>query len=272
MPIKAVDETRVRHRCRLRFGFRRDDVQVKSWPRRASSSARFSDAVKELPGAGPASTSGRSSAYRDNYLRHAEQRPCSPTAASCYIPKDVQAVRWSCPLTSASTPSQHRPVRADTDRRRRGVFASATWRAAPPLMRDENQLACSRGRAGGSDGQAPRSSTARSKTGTPATLNHRQGRHLQLRHQARQVCKGVNSKISWTQVETGSAITWKYPSRASCTGDNSGRRVLLRSPDQRPSQQADTGTKMIHLGKNTRSTIVSKGISRATGQNTTAAW
>jgi Fe-S cluster assembly protein SufB len=79
-------------------------------------------------------------------------------------------------------------------------------------------------------------------------------------------CRGVNSKISWTQVETGSAITWKYPS-CILQGDNSvGEFYSVALTNN--YQQADTGTKMIHLGKNTRSTIVSKGISAGHGQNT----
>ncbi len=79
-------------------------------------------------------------------------------------------------------------------------------------------------------------------------------------------CAGVNSKISWTQVETGSAITWKYPS-CILQGDNSvGEFYSVALTNN--YQQADTGTKMIHMGKNTRSTIVSKGISAGRGQNT----
>src|SRR5215472_8637130 len=79
-------------------------------------------------------------------------------------------------------------------------------------------------------------------------------------------CRGVNSKISWTQVETGSAITWKYPS-CILQGDNSvGEFYSVALTNN--YQQADTGTKMIHMGKNTRSTIVSKGISAGHGQNT----
>jgi len=79
-------------------------------------------------------------------------------------------------------------------------------------------------------------------------------------------CEGSGSKITWTQVETGSAITWKYPS-VILKGDNSVGEfysVALTAG----KQQADTGTKMIHIGKNTRSTIVSKGISAGNGQNT----
>jgi Fe-S cluster assembly protein SufB len=79
-------------------------------------------------------------------------------------------------------------------------------------------------------------------------------------------CLGVNSKISWTQLETGSAITWKYPG-CLLMGENSvGEFYSVAVTNNR--QQADTGTKMIHMGKNTRSTIVSKGISAGHGQNT----
>ena len=81
----------------------------------------------------------------------------------------------------------------------------------------------------------------------------------------RGLCKGRNSKISWTQVETGSAITWKYPS-CILQGDNSiGEFYSVAAVNN--FQQADTGTKMVHIGKNTRSTIVSKGISAGHGQN-----
>ncbi len=81
----------------------------------------------------------------------------------------------------------------------------------------------------------------------------------------RGACRGENSKISWTQVETGSAITWKYPS-VLLEGDNSiGEFYSVALTNN--YQQADTGTKMVHIGKNTSSTIVSKGISAGQGQN-----
>jgi Fe-S cluster assembly protein SufB len=81
----------------------------------------------------------------------------------------------------------------------------------------------------------------------------------------RGLCKGNNSKISWTQVETGSAITWKYPS-VILQGDNSiGEFYSVAVTNNR--MQADTGTKMIHIGKNTRSTIISKGISAGESNN-----
>jgi Fe-S cluster assembly protein SufB len=82
----------------------------------------------------------------------------------------------------------------------------------------------------------------------------------------RGACRGRNSKISWTQVETGSAITWKYPS-CILQGDNSQGEFYSVAITNN-YQQADTGTKMIHLGKNTRSRIISKGISAGHAQNT----
>ncbi|MBD2578829.1 Fe-S cluster assembly protein SufB [Oscillatoria sp. FACHB-1406] len=81
----------------------------------------------------------------------------------------------------------------------------------------------------------------------------------------RGLCKGVNSKISWTQVETGSAITWKYPS-CVLVGDNSvGEFYSIALTNNK--QQADTGTKMVHIGRNTRSRIISKGISAGGSKN-----
>lgn len=81
----------------------------------------------------------------------------------------------------------------------------------------------------------------------------------------RGICKGNRSKICWTQVETGSAITWKYPSVILRGDDSVGEFYSVALANL--AQQADTGTKMIHLGKNTRSTIISKGISAGKGQN-----
>jgi Fe-S cluster assembly protein SufB len=79
-------------------------------------------------------------------------------------------------------------------------------------------------------------------------------------------CRGARSHISWTQVETGSAITWKYPSCVLTGDDSVGEFYSVALANN--YQQADTGTKMIHIGRNTRSTIVSKGISAGHGQNT----
>lgn len=82
----------------------------------------------------------------------------------------------------------------------------------------------------------------------------------------RGACRGKRSKISWTQIETGSAITWKYPSVILQGDDSVGEFYSVALTNHH--QQADTGTKMIHIGKNTRSTIISKGISTGFGQNT----
>jgi Fe-S cluster assembly protein SufB len=82
----------------------------------------------------------------------------------------------------------------------------------------------------------------------------------------RGLCAGFRSKISWTQVETGSAITWKYPSCILKGDESVGEFYSVAVTNNR--QQADTGTKMVHLGKNTKSTIISKGISAGRGQNT----
>jgi Fe-S cluster assembly protein SufB len=82
----------------------------------------------------------------------------------------------------------------------------------------------------------------------------------------RALCQGKNSKVSWTQVETGSAITWKYPSCVLAGEDSVGEFYSVAVTGNR--QQADTGSKMIHLGKGSRSTIVSKGISSGTSDNT----
>src|SRR5690348_15142534 len=82
----------------------------------------------------------------------------------------------------------------------------------------------------------------------------------------RGACRGPTSKISWTQVETGSAITWKYPSVILQGDESVGEFYSVALTNHK--QQADTGTKMIHIGKNTKSTIVSKGISAGNGQNT----
>ncbi len=82
----------------------------------------------------------------------------------------------------------------------------------------------------------------------------------------RGACRGARSKISWTQVETGSAITWKYPSCILEGDDSIGEFYSVAITNNR--QQADTGTKMTHIGRNTRSTIISKGISAGHGQNT----
>ena len=153
-------------------------------------------------------------------------------------------------------------VRADADHRRRGQL-----RLLPRGLhrtRCATRTSCTRPSSSSSRSTTPRSSTRRSRTGTPATSRARGGIYNFVTKRGK--CLGKRSKISWTQVETGSAITWKYPS-CILQGDNSiGEFYSVAVTNN--YQQADTGTKMIHIGKNTKSTIVSKGISAGHGQNT----
>jgi Fe-S cluster assembly ATP-binding protein len=109
----------------------------------------------------------------------------------------------------------------------------------------------------------PRSNTAPCRTGIPGDENGVGGIYNFVTK--RGLCKGKNSRITWTQVETGSAITWKYPSCILLGDGSKGEFYSVAVVNN--MQQADTGTKMIHIGKNTSSTIVSKGISAGRGQN-----
>ena len=110
----------------------------------------------------------------------------------------------------------------------------------------------------------PRSSTRPCRTGIGATRKGRGGVYNFVTK--RGACRGKRSKISWTQVETGSAITWKYPSCVLQGDDSVGEFYSVALTNNR--QQADTGTKMVHIGKRTRSRIVSKGISAGRSDNT----
>ena len=123
-------------------------------------------------------------------------------------------------------------------------------------MRDENQL-----HAAVVELVAEQDATIKYSHGPELVPGRRrwQGRHLQLRDQARPVPGCPQPKISWTQVETGSAITWKYPSCMLMGDDSVGEFYSVAVTNN--LQQADTGTKMHHIGKNTRSIIISKGIS-----------
>ena len=130
-------------------------------------------------------------------------------------------------------------------------------------MRDENQLHAAVVELVALDNATIKYSTVQNwypgnpKTGAGGIYNFVTKRGL---------CAGQNSRISWTQVETGSAVTWKYPS-CILKGDNSvGEFYSVALTNN--LQQADTGTKMIHIGKNTKSTIISKGISAGKGQQT----
>ena len=110
----------------------------------------------------------------------------------------------------------------------------------------------------------PRSSIRPSRTGTRATPTGKGGIYNFVTK--RGDCRGDRSKISWTQVETGSAITWKYPSCILRGDDSSGEFYSIAVSNG--YQQVDTGTKMTHLGKNTKSRIISKGIAAGHSQNT----
>ncbi len=129
-------------------------------------------------------------------------------------------------------------------------------------MRDENQLHAAVVELVALDGAQIKYSTV--QNWYPGDAEGRGGIYNFVTKRGK--CAGKRSKISWTQVETGSAITWKYPSCILAGDDSVGEFYSVALTNNR--QQADTGTKMIHLGRRTRSTIVSKGISAGHGQNT----
>ncbi len=178
----------------------------------------------------------------------------------CYIPKGVR-----CPMElstyfriNASNTGQFERTLIVADE---GAYVSYLEGCTAP-MRDENQLHAAVVELVALDNAEVKYSTVQNwyagdKEGKGGIYNFVTKRGK---------CAGVNSKISWTQVETGSAITWKYPS-VILLGDNSiGEFYSVAVVNNR--QDADTGTKMHHIGKNTRSTIVSKGISAGRGNNT----
>lgn len=178
----------------------------------------------------------------------------------CYIPKGVR-----CPMelstyfriNAASTGQFERTLIVAEE----GSYVSYLEGCTAP-MRDENQLHAAVVELIALDNAQIRYSTV--QNWYPGDKEGKGGIYNFVTKRGK--CKGVNSKISWTQVETGSAITWKYPS-CILMGDNSiGEFYSVAMTNN--YQQADTGTKMIHMGKNTRSTIVSKGISAGHGQNT----
>jgi len=178
----------------------------------------------------------------------------------CYIPKGVR-----CPMELST---YFRINAAETGQFERtlivaeeGAYVSYLEGCTAP-MRDENQLHAAVVELIAHDNAQIKYSTI--QNWYPGDKNGKGGIYNFVTK--RGLCKGVNSKISWTQVETGSAITWKYPS-CILKGDNSvGEFYSVALANH--YQQADTGTKMIHVGKNTRSTIISKGISAGHGQNT----
>jgi Fe-S cluster assembly protein SufB len=178
----------------------------------------------------------------------------------CYIPKNVQ-----CPMELST---YFRINAAQTGQFERTLIVADEGASVSYLegctapMRDENQLHAAVVELVALDNARIKYSTI--QNWYPGDAKGRGGIYNFVTKRGK--CAGINSKISWTQVETGSAITWKYPS-CILQGDNSiGEFYSVALANN--YQQADTGTKMIHLGKNTRSTIVSKGISAGHGQNT----
>src|SRR5687767_2003381 len=178
----------------------------------------------------------------------------------CYIPKGVR-----CPMElstyfriNAANTGQFERTLIVADE---GAYVSYLEGCTAP-MRDENQLHAAVVELVALDNAEIKYSTV--QNWYPGDKEGKGGIYNFVTKRGK--CAGVNSKITWTQVETGSAITWKYPS-CILQGDNSvGEFYSVALTNNR--QQADTGTKMIHIGKNTKSTIVSKGISAGFGQNT----
>lgn len=196
--------------------------------------------------------------YTDNFFATLNSAVFSD-GSFCYIPKGVR-----CPMElstyfriNASNTGQFERTLliADED-----AYVSYLEGCTAP-MRDENQLHAAVVEIVAERGAEVKYSTVQNwypgdKEGKGGIFNF---------VTKRGICKGDNSKISWTQVETGSAITWKYPSCILRGNNSTGEFYSVAVTNN--YQQADTGTKMIHIGRNTKSTIVSKGISAGFGQN-----
>ncbi len=218
----------------------------------------FSEAVKEHPEL-VRQYMGSVVPYSDNYFATLNSAVFTD-GSFCYIPKGVR-----CPMELST---YFRINAANTGQFERtliiaeaGSYVSYLEGCTAP-MRDENQLHAAVVELVALDNAQIKYSTV--QNWYPGDKNGKGGIYNFVTKRGK--CAGVNSKISWTQVETGSAITWKYPS-CLLIGDNSiGEFYSVALTNN--MQQADTGTKMIHIGKNTRSTIVSKGISAGRGQNT----
>jgi Fe-S cluster assembly protein SufB len=196
--------------------------------------------------------------YTDNYFAALNSAVFSD-GSFCYIPKGVR-----CPMelstyfriNAANTGQFERTLIVAEE----GSYVSYLEGCTAP-MRDEHQLHAAVVELIAFDNAEIKYSTV--QNWYPGDEEGRGGIYNFVTK--RGLCKGKNSKISWTQVETGSAITWKYPS-CILQGDNSVGEFYSVAVTNN-YQQADTGTKMVHIGKNTRSTIVSKGISAGHGQN-----
>jgi len=218
----------------------------------------FSEAVKEHPEL-VKKYLGSVVPYTDNFFATLNSAVFSD-GSFCYIPKGVR-----CPMELST---YFRINAKDTGQFERtlivaeeGAYVSYLEGCTAP-MRDENQLHAAVVELVALDNAQIKYSTV--QNWYPGDKQGKGGIYNFVTKRGK--CLGVNSKISWTQVETGSAITWKYPS-CILQGENSvGEFYSVALTNN--YQQADTGTKMIHIGKNTRSTIVSKGISAGHGQNT----
>ena len=217
----------------------------------------FSDAVKEYPDL-VKRYMGSVVPYTDNFFATLNSAVFSD-GSFCYIPKGIR-----CPMelstyfriNSANTGQFERTLLIADEESYVSYLEGCT---AP--SRDENQLHAAIVEIVAEKNAEVKYSTVQNwypgnKEGVGGVLNF---------VTKRGICKGESSKISWTQIETGSAITWKYPS-CILRGDNSTGEFYSVAVTNN-HQQADTGTKMTHIGKNTKSTIVSKGISAGRGQN-----
>ncbi len=217
----------------------------------------FSEAVREHPEL-VRKYLGSVVPYRDNYYATLNSAVFSD-GSFVYIPPGVR-----CPMElstyfriNASNTGQFERTLIIADE---GAYVSYLEGCTAP-QRDENQLHAAVVELIALDNATIKYSTV--QNWYPGDAQGRGGIYNFVTK--RGLCKGRDSKISWTQVETGSAITWKYPS-CILRGENSVGEFYSVAIT-RDYQQADTGTKMIHIGKNTRSTIVSKGISAGHGQN-----
>ncbi|HUG82570.1 MAG TPA: Fe-S cluster assembly protein SufB [Bryobacterales bacterium] len=197
--------------------------------------------------------------YTDNFFATLNSAVFSD-GSFCYIPKGVRSpmeLSTYFRINAANTGQFERTLIIADE----GAYVSYLEGCTAP-MRDENQLHAAVVELVALDNAQIKYSTV--QNWYPGDKEGKGGIYNFVTK--RGACRGVNSKISWTQVETGSAITWKYPS-CILIGDNSvGEFYSVAVTNNR--QQADTGTKMIHIGKNTRSTIISKGISAGRSSNT----
>ena len=218
----------------------------------------FSEAVREHPEL-VKKYLGSVVPYSDNFFATLNSSVFSD-GSFVYIPKGVR-----CPMelstyfriNAASTGQFERTLIIADE----GAYVSYLEGCTAP-MRDENQLHAAVVELVALDDATIKYSTI--QNWYPGDKNGKGGIYNFVTKRGK--CLGRNSHVSWTQVETGSAITWKYPS-CILQGDNSvGEFYSVALTNN--YQQADTGTKMIHIGKNTRSTVISKGISAGHGQNT----